>query len=130
MNSVYRPFSLHDEPRYQIKLTLDSKRRKELDVRIEIPFDKVLFDGGLKLSGVFQRFSHSHEVYTISDFGSLCLFLGGGWWYRCLNKHMNVCYVNKETVSVLLYLHTRVPVVEYNPEQQKMEDCIAAGYVL
>lgn len=123
----YRPFSLYNELKYQIKLALDSKRRKEPEVRIEIPFDEVLFNGGLKLRGVFQQHSHGHEVYTISNFSSLTPFIGEGWWYRCLNKHMNFCYINKNTVRY--YLHNRVPVAEYNPEQQKMEK-IAGGPVL
>ena len=85
-SGIYRPFSLYGELGFQIKLALDSKHRKEPEVRIEIPFDEVLFNGGLKLNGVFQRFSHGHEVYTISNFRSLCAFLGEGWWYRCLKQ--------------------------------------------
>ena len=48
-SSVYRPFSLYGELSYQVKLALNSSRRKEPEVRIEIPFDEVEFNGGLKL---------------------------------------------------------------------------------
>ncbi len=96
-------------------------------MRIEIPFDELLFNGGLRLNGVFQRFTHGHKVYTVSNFRCLCGFLGEGWWYRCLNKQMNFCYVNNDTVRY--YLHSRVSVKEYSPDQQNMKE-IPGGSVL
>lgn len=124
----YHPFSLYNELKYLVKMGLDSKRRKEPEVRIEMPFDEVLFNGGLKASGVFQRCSHGHEVYTINNFESLSPFLGGDWWYKCLNKHLNFCYVNKDTVRY--YLHARLPVTEYNPSNQKVEETVSGNYAL
>ena len=116
---VYHPFSLYNELSYQIKLALDSKRRKEPDVKIEIPFDDVLFNGGLRLQGFSKGFSYGHEVFSIRNFSDVDLSLGVGWWYRCLNKHLNFCYVNKETVRY--YLHDRVSVQQYNPDKGEIE---------
>lgn len=44
----YVPFDVHRELAYQIALALNSKHRSEPEVRIELPFDKLLFEGGLK----------------------------------------------------------------------------------
>ena len=85
-----------------------------------MPFDRVLFDGGLKQAGVFRGLSHGHEVFSISQFNQLDSLLGEGWWYRCLNKHMNFCYVNRETIQ--FYLHYRSCIPEYDPANGVMKE--------
>ena len=124
---VYRPFNLYHELSYQIKLALDSKRRKEPEVRIEMAFDKLLFDGGLKQQGVYQGYLHGHEVYSIRDYSTLDCLLCEGWWYRCLNRHLNFCYVNEKTVR--FYIHKRASVGEYNPEKGEMDE-LSGGNLL
>ena len=44
----YRPFDFHDQLAYAIKSALVSHRDKDPAVRIEIPFDLLMFQGGLK----------------------------------------------------------------------------------
>lgn len=44
----YTPFDPHRELAFRIKAALDSEHRKGVDVRIDIPFHKLLFNGGLK----------------------------------------------------------------------------------
>lgn len=61
----YISFELHRELTYQIQAALDSKYRKDPDVRIEVPFDKLLYDEGLKQHGHMLRTFHGHDVYTI-----------------------------------------------------------------
>ena len=113
--ATYKPFNFHEELVYQIKLALDSKR-KEPEVRIELPFDKIFFDGGLKSAGSFTGCSHGHDVFTIKAYADLSVLLGDGWWYRFINKQMNFCYVNKATVQY--YLHQRKAVTEYTCDGQ------------
>ena len=122
---VYRPFSFYDELGYQIKLALDSKRRKEPDVRIEMPFDRLVFDGGLKQHGNFIGNFHGHEVFSVLQYSCLDSLLGEGWWYRCLNHLLNFCYVNKD--SIRFHIHNRISVKHYNPERKEMEE-ISGGY--
>ena len=59
---VYQPFELHKELAYQIKLALDSRGRREPQVRIDLPFDKLLFDGGLKQLGKWSHNVRGSEV--------------------------------------------------------------------
>lgn len=61
----YVPYDAHRELGYQIALALNSKYRADPEVRIELPFDKLIFDGGLKQCGKFLYKSRGHNVYTI-----------------------------------------------------------------
>ena len=121
----YKPFSLYEELRYQIKLALDSKR-KDPEVRIEIPFDVLLFNGGLKQCGVLKGYSHGHEIYSITSYKDLKALLGDDWWYRCLNEYKNFCYIHKETVQY--YLHRRKTLTEFTFQGEKHE--LSGGHIL
>ena len=79
-----------------------------MDVRIELPFDKVLFVGGLGQAGNMVKRNRGHDVYTISKYSALEPLLGHQWHIRVLNKQMDYCYVIKETV--LFYLHHRLDI--------------------
>lgn len=48
---IYQPFEFHRELAIQIKMALDSKHRRDPEVRIELPFDRLLFERGLKQAG-------------------------------------------------------------------------------
>lgn len=43
---MYKPYDPHQELAYQIKLSLDSRGRRDPEARIELPFDKLVFEGG------------------------------------------------------------------------------------
>ena len=45
---IYQPFELHRELAIQIKMALDSKHRRDPEVRIELSFDRLLFKRGIK----------------------------------------------------------------------------------
>ena len=96
--------STHRELEYQIKLALNSGTRQVVAVRIEIPFDPLVFAGGLQQAGVFVREYRGHSVYTIGAYGALSPLLGQRWHIRGLNRN-DFCYVNLETV--LFHLHHR-----------------------
>ena len=94
-------------------------------LRIELPFDKLLFDGGLKQHGHLLRKAHGHEIFTIRRYADLEPLLGEGWHIRGLNDSLDFCYVNLHTVQ--FYLHQRKDIVEYTPEGTKT---IHGGLVL
>ena len=96
------PFHLHNELLYQIKASLNSKSRTDVDVRIELPFDQFLFTGGLQQAGRWIQKSRSHDVYTIRKYSALTPLLGHQWHLRVLNKQMDFCYVILETVQYYL----------------------------
>ncbi len=104
------PFHLHTELAFQIKLALNSSSRSEPDVRIEVPFDRYLFIGGLQQAAKLVRKSRGHEVYTINKCESLVPILGERWYLREMNKRKDFCYVIIETVQ--FYLHRRQPIVD------------------
>ena len=106
-------FTIHicRELRYQIKLALNSGSRHDPEVRIEIPFDPLIFAGGLQQVGKFTQNYRGHSVYTISTYGDLIPLLGPRWHIRGLNGN-DFCYVNLETV--LFHLHHRKCLEDYD----------------
>lgn len=120
---TYHPFHLHNELAYQIKASLNSKSRSDIDVRIELPFDRFLFIGGLQQAGKFIKRNRGHDVYTIRKFSSLTPLLGHQWHLRVLNKQMDFCYIVLETVQ--FYLHQRPAIVDVDPSRT-----VDGGYVL
>lgn len=110
-SEVYKPFELHKELAYQIKLALDSRGRRDPEVRIEIPFDKLLFEGGLKQAGYFLKSSRGYDIYSIKTYTDLTPLLGSNWHIRGINERMNFCYV--ELSSVLFYLYKRQTLFDF-----------------
>ena len=58
-------------------------------MRIDVPFDKLLFDGGLKHHGHMLRTFHGHDIYTIHCYSDLEPLLGEGWHMRGINDSIN-----------------------------------------
>ena len=73
---VYHPFHLHNELSYQIKAALNSRARSDVDVRIELSFDKYLFIGGLQQAGKLVKRNRGHDIFTIRKYSSLKPLLG------------------------------------------------------
>ena len=48
IDTVVTPFSLYNELSIKVKCALSSRRKENPSTRIDMPFDKLLFDGGLK----------------------------------------------------------------------------------
>ena len=51
----YRPFDHHQQLAYAIKSSLYSGRDRDPSIRLEIPFDKLMFQGGMKMAGKFVK---------------------------------------------------------------------------
>ena len=97
----YKPFDLHYELAYAIKAALRScLPRRDPDVRLEIPFDLLIFNGGLKLAGTFVRKFRGHDIYTIRNYHELAPLLGKRWYLRVLNEQQDFCAVKEDTVLV------------------------------
>ncbi len=110
---MYTPYEPHKELAFQIKLALDSGNRRDPKTRIELPFDRVLFTGGLQSCGTVVSTTRGRTVYTITKYGDLVPLLGERWFMRGLNERLNFCYVNLETVR--FYTYERKPIVDFTP---------------
>ena len=110
---VYQPFELHRELAYQIKVSLNLSGRRDPDIRIEVPFDKLLFEGGLKQAGHYIQSTQGNEVYGIRKYADLTPLLGKNWYIRGLNERMDFCYIDLH--SLRFYLYKRQPLMEYTP---------------
>ena len=64
-NPVLRPFALYFELRNKIKIVLNSGRKESPVIRIDVPFDKLQVDGGLKQYGTFVRTFRGIDRYNI-----------------------------------------------------------------
>ena len=71
----YQPFDIHQQLVYAVKASLVSYRYKDPAVRIEVPFDWLMFQGGLKNVGQFVREVRGEVHYTIQDYDDLVPFL-------------------------------------------------------
>jgi hypothetical protein len=66
---------LYFELATRIKTALNSSRKESPTVRINLPFDRIEFDGGLRLHGVKKRCVCGIQRYTITKFQILINFL-------------------------------------------------------
>ena len=112
-SSVYLPFSLYSELGNSIKRALVSGRKESPHVRIEMPFDKLQFTGGLKASSTLLRIYRGIERYKITSYKDLDPLLGPNWHVRGINPNGDFCYVILDTLE--FYLHKRKPLKEYLP---------------
>ena len=124
------PFSLYRELANRIKSSLRSGRKESPIIRIEMPFDRITFDGGLGLCGVKQLFMCGSRRYTISSYKDLNCLLGVDWHVCGINENGDFCYVLLNTLVFYLYHHQ--PLVEYVPTsvgtaRELKSDC---GYAL
>lgn len=120
----YHPFHLHNELAYQIKASLSSQSRSDVNVRIELPFDKFLFAGGLQQAGKFLRKIRGQSMYTIKTYSTLVPMLGEQWHIRVLNKQGDFCYAIRETIQ--FYLYKRKPIEDATSSVRSVD----GGYLL
>ena len=78
-----------------------------------MPFDLILFNGGLGAAGTQFRNIGGTQHYRIKNYRDLNSLLGDKWHYRDLNANGDYSYAVKETVEFCL--HKRWPIVEYFP---------------
>ena len=71
MDVVFVPFSLYSELSVKVKCALSSHRKENTSVRIDMPFDKMLFDGGLKVDGTPSRVYCGYKITNFKDLNPL-----------------------------------------------------------
>ena len=122
-------FSLYQELALKIKRSLQGSRKASPEVRIEMDFDDVMFDGGLKQAGKLKKVQRGVNVYSISAYGDLDCLLGSKWFIRCFNSNGDFGYAILRTVNFML--KKRRPLVEYRPTQDAFEKLtFSQGYCL
>lgn len=119
-DSRYAPLSMYIVLADRIKLSLTSNRRVTPAIRIEVPFDRVMFEGGLATCGTMKQGSGKRVRYTIKDYSDLNRFLGKGWWHWSgLNPVGDFCYVLLDSIE--FYLLKKRPLQEYFPRQSQAD---------
>ena len=78
-------------------------------MRIELPFDKLLVDGGFNQVGV--KISRGKEVYGTTSYYDLDPLLGHNRQITILNERKNHCYA--DCSSVHYYLHKIKPLTDF-----------------
>lgn len=106
-------FSLYRELATKIKLALNSSRKESPEVRIDMPFDKIEFQGGLMQCGVKKRYIRGIQRFCIQKYQDLNGLLGKDWHFRGLNSNGDFRYIILSTVE--FYLYNRRPIKEYFP---------------
>ena len=88
----YVPYDPNRELAYRIKQALNSSTRQEPQTRIELPFDKLIFVGGLEKCGTCIHSRGGHAVYTIKKYSDLSFLLGDRWHMRGINDCLDLLY--------------------------------------
>ena len=120
----YKPFD-HHQLVYAIKSALYSGRDRDPSIRVEVPFDKLVFQGGLKSVRKLQKVVRDEEHYGITHHEDLTPFLGERWFIRGINAHFDFCCALADTVT--FYLHKKPQLVGHLATTGKLID---GGYVL
>ena len=108
-------FSLYQELACKIKLALTSSRKSSPEAKIELPFDRSVFEE-IKEKGTLKKKHRGKEIYGITKYGDLDNVLGSKWFIRGLNASGDFCYAILNTVS--FYLKGRINIVDYKPNDQ------------
>lgn len=127
-DKIFR-FSLYDELSVKIKSSLNSSRKESPIVRIDMPFDKIEFDGGIRCCGHVKRSVRGIERYTITKYQDLNHLLGVDWHFRGINENGDFCYIILNTIE--FYLYRRRPIKEFMPGTPALRVTYkSTGYVL
>lgn len=125
---MIKRFSLYGELATKIKQALNGNRKGSPVIRIDIPFDKLEFDGGLGLLGTKKRYVRGIQHYSIANYQDLNSFLGMNWHYRGINHNGDFCYVILNTIE--FYLYKRRPIKEYIPSNPIKPQTLSIGHML
>ena len=129
--NIYEPFSLYKDLSLKIKRALSCNRTASPNIKISMPFDLLLFNGGLKLAATPARKSGGIQYYRINNYKDLYPFLGVNWHIRGINGNGDYGYVLKETVEFCVRRSRRLTEYVYTPDDDTiLKSSIDAGYTL
>ena len=119
----YKPFDHHQQLAYAIKAALYSG---DPSIQLGVPFDKLVFQGGLWSVGKLLKVVRDKEQYGITHHEDLTPYLGEQWFIRGINAHLDFYCVLADTVT--FYLHKKAQLVDHlATSDNKLVD---GGYVL
>lgn len=128
----YQPFSVYGNLRVKIKQALVSGRKSSPIVKINIGFDFIQFNGGLKAAGRLFKVVQGVQHFKIEQYRDLDPYLGNNWHFRGFNPNGDYGYVQLETVDFCLRKSRCL--VEYFPSNTNNEPPIQSstntGHVL
>ena len=78
-----------------------SRKASPLDL-ITMPFDFLLFNGGLKVAGEPLKVINGNQRYKLAKYQDISHLLGEGWHFRRLNVNGDYAYVELKTVEFYL----------------------------
>ena len=119
--TVWQPFSLYRELGNKVKSSLQSSRRESPAVKLDMTFDKLLFEGGLGRLGMEKRVCRGIRRYTIRAYSDIDSLLDKGWHWRGLNEAGDYCYVILDSVE--FYLYRKRPLQEFFPSSPSCYSC-------
>lgn len=120
---LYEPYSPYKDLRIRIKRGLSCSRTGSPTVKISMPFDMLLFNGGLKCVGIPSEERHGVQHYKIKNYEDLNELLGRDWHFRGININGDYGYAVLKTVD--FYLLKSRKFVEYVPSKHhNVFDCI------
>ena len=102
-HALKEQYDFNQDLAQKIKSSLSSQRKPSPLVRIEMMYDQMVYEKGLKIKGKLKRQSRGVEHYTVEAYHDLDGILGCNWHYRGLNSAGDFCYVMLETIEFYLY---------------------------
>ena len=127
--SVVEEYNFNTDLALKLKSSLVSQRRSNPAVKIEMIFDKIVFDEGLKSMGYHKCRKRGIDHYTIQNYSDLDDIFGKNWHYRGLNELGDFCYIICETIE--FYLYKKRPLVQYiYQEGVATKLSVSRGYTL
>ena len=109
------PFSLYRNLAVKIKQSLSCRRKSSPTLRIVIPFDLILFNGGLKEAGIRSKKVHGNQYYQIHHYRDLNHLLGKNWQFQGININGDNGYAVMESVEY--HLSKSRSLKEYFPSE-------------
>ena len=90
-SSDHEEFCLYEELAFRVKSSLVSQRRSNPAVRIEMTFDRDVYEDGLSAAGYVKCMKRGIKHNTIRSYHDLDGLLGTNWHYRGLNSAGDFC---------------------------------------
>lgn len=113
----------------KIKRALSCNRTASPNIKVSMPFDILLFNGGLRLAAILSKRSSGIQYYKINHYKDLYPLLGANWHVRGINSNGDYGYAIKETVEFGVRKSRKL--TEYMPgDYSAVKVCTDTGYTL
>ena len=95
-----------------------------------MPFDLLLFNGGLKAAGTPGKVVGGTQQYKIQNYKDLNHLLGDNWHFRAINANADYGYAVLETVMFYIRRSRRIVEYMYDEDNILMAKPLDTGYSL